>query len=532
MITLQNIKDSFIPIRLEILSPVHIGSGAMLSPLEYRIEQEPDGYYVYTIDYEAWLDSLSIAEAKDFTHRFAISDLKEIWKIFRDKIDKEAFAIAKNKCSKKAYGLSVKIKDIVSATRNPLNAAMLIPGSSIKGAIRTAIIDHHDKNENLKNAMLRNEYKKQLDSMFETTSEIASKEITENAFQALKVSDFELLPNESEFVKARMSELDAVKDEKDNGIKTICEVVPASKAYKFGKLCMSRFIENHNASRSPHIAKFPLNDWSFENLREVCNKFYSDRFNEDYEKFYLKHHFVQTKHFVDNLFGKIDVENAILLRIGHYSHIECMTVSDYAPKIKLFGNTRTLADDIYPFGWVLLHKCSMEEYEKGMLGHDEAKKIHTKRLENDRIKYLESLAKQQAILEATRLKKEAEVDAILLKRKEKEENCKNQQAEDERLEQEKLQRRQDAQAQKETEEQRIASLSPDAKVIALTLAKKANREEVLKAYELLDTLLESEQKSLAEAIKYFWEKENIWSGKKIKKPQQEKVAKIKIILKK
>lgn len=89
--------------------------------------------------------------------------------------------------------------------------------------------------------------------------------------------------------------------------------------------------------------------------------------------FYGLPHFAKTARALEAVEKAIlDVPpGTFLLRIGHYSHVECMTITDNMPETRMqkgrllpFGTTRTLADGIYPFGWIRLVPCSDDEYNE------------------------------------------------------------------------------------------------------------------------------------------------------------------------
>ncbi len=48
-------SEGFLPFRLEVLTPVHIGSGDVLSPLEYVIRKKNGKARLYRIDLQSWL---------------------------------------------------------------------------------------------------------------------------------------------------------------------------------------------------------------------------------------------------------------------------------------------------------------------------------------------------------------------------------------------------------------------------------------------------------------------------------------------
>ncbi len=530
MISLQNIHNNFVPVRLEFLSPVHIGSGEMLSPLEYQIFEEQSGQYiVYTIDFDGWINSLTPDEAKAVASKFSLSNQTQIWEYLRNTIDRNVFIKIKSKTNEEIHqkykvrlkGTNKSENELAPAIRNAYTSAIVIPGSSIKGAIRTAIIDYRYKKELKQAYRMGTTYGKESWN-YEAELEHWFGDIKENAFKQLKVSDFELLPDESEFVQAVQY---AKNNPEERLMNPVCEVAPIWAKPKYGKIYLGSFTAHEYAKKT-------LEDWTFENLCKVCNQFYLKRFNAEYEKFYKLPHFVQARNFIDGIRNKVQTENALLLRIGHYSHVECVTVENAAPKTRPnpktkkpmpFGTTRTLADGKYPFGWVLLHKCFAEDAEQGKMQEEQARQEIIANLQ----------ARKALFLTAKNTEYEAKQKLLSAQRKQEEQARKAReealrlQKEQEQKEAEKLSRKQAEQAQKEAEEQRLASLSPEERLVELVLLKKAGKEEVLKVYERIDSLDNKIQ--IAEAIRAFWQKEKIWSGK-LKENQKIRVDKIMAIL--
>lgn len=143
------------------------------------------------------------------------------------KIDRNIFVKTKSKttqevyekCKERLFEKNVSENELAAALRNAYTSAMIIPGSSLKGAIRTAIINYWDNGE------LKQADKQKLEQWFGKT--------TENAFKQLKVSDFELLPDESEFVQAVQY---AKNDPAKRLMNPICEVAPVTAKPKYGNL--------------------------------------------------------------------------------------------------------------------------------------------------------------------------------------------------------------------------------------------------------------------------------------------------------
>lgn len=507
--------ENFVYVRLEALSPVHIGAGkdSMLSPLDFQTHEEPDGCWLYTVDSDAWLSQHP--DPQSITQQIEKTNINGVWKLFRKELPKELFTHSKSKISKEIHAICLErlysgksANELASATRNPLTQAMIIPGSSIKGAIRTAIIDFKDKGE-LKRAVQQKKYKEQLQAWFG--------KIGENAFQALKIPDFELLPNASEFVRPWERKLKQEAGQtKDAGMKDICETMPIGTNNLYGKMLIGR-----TAVKSPN--KNPLSFWKFGAIAKVCYDFYYKRMLEEYEKFYKLPHFAGSKHFIEKLMASVEDAKqgkALLLRVGHYSHVESITVENHAPetpkkngKPSPYGKTRTLADGKYPFGWILIHKIDEQEYTQGVQVYEKEKEDILNKARELRVQFTEG--------EIKKAQRRAEQEALAKAQKEEDERRK---AEAQR----KLQEKEAQEAkEKQAEQALINSLSPEDRLVELVIRKKATPDEVLKAYDLLDIC--DKKIELAQAIRDAWKKEKKWSGK-LKGAQQKRVDKVEEIL--
>ena len=111
--------------------------------------------------------------------------------------------------------------------------------------------------------------------------------------------------------------------------------------------------------------------FSPEKLADLCSSFYRKRYEEEKKTFYGLPHFSKTAKALESVEKALldTPPGTFLLRIGHYSHVECMTITDNMPETRMvkgrlmpFGTTRTLADGVYPFGWIRLVPCNSEEY--------------------------------------------------------------------------------------------------------------------------------------------------------------------------
>ena len=128
--------------KIEVLTPIVIGSGRerILTRLDYISE----GNTIYVVDVNRLISSLSFNEAKDFSDRLIkFGNLKDAIK----NTDFKRFLKYKIKCADRVDNRKIG----VTLTKD-VNNYVYIPGSSIKGAIRTAIYYKvfNEAKENLK----------------------------------------------------------------------------------------------------------------------------------------------------------------------------------------------------------------------------------------------------------------------------------------------------------------------------------------------------------------------------------------------
>ena len=355
-------------IRLEILTPVHIGSGDTSDPLDYVLTTENGVDYFCQIDLDAWLedypDQEELAEVLDG------GNLAGIRKYIADNLDVDIYGRNRSRILSAEIGRKYKqhIADTKSpnqllidpALKNPLTGGLIIPGSSIKGAIRTAVIDWCDIHWNLN---LKNTWKHE----YTQTLERALGSIRDSAFKQLKIGDFEAFTNASATVTAKEK---SIKADKKGTPKNDCEVClsnatePEPQAV-YGRIAIGKQGDSKNTVLSCTMNR-QVKNWNYNELMQLVNDFYKKRYEDEKLKFYRQPHFSATRETVilmmDKQFANL-TSNQMIMRVGHYSHIESMTITHNKPGGKKgFGKTRTLADGVYPFGWIKLTLCSEEEY--------------------------------------------------------------------------------------------------------------------------------------------------------------------------
>jgi len=357
-------------IRLEVLTPVHIGSGDTSDPLDYVITTQGGADYFCQIDLDSWLEDYP--DQQELAKVLDGGKLPAIRKFIADNLDADIYAHTRARIISPEIGEKYKqhVANLNSpnqllidpALKNPLTGCLLIPGSSIKGAMRTAVIDWCDQNWNLqlRNSRNQREYTQNL--------ERALGSIRDSAFKHLKIGDFEALINAGAVVTAKEK---SIKAEKTGGTpKNSCEICLSAATEGEPQPLFGRFAIGEQSQKEDAFLTCKMGGkvqrWSFNELLKLVTAFYRQRFDNEKQKFYAQSHFSRSCDVIallDREFSSLH-DNQMILRVGHYSHIEAMTITNNKPAGKKgYGKTRTLADGVYPFGWVKLTLCDKQEHD-------------------------------------------------------------------------------------------------------------------------------------------------------------------------
>ncbi|MBQ7617521.1 MAG: hypothetical protein IJS50_01475, partial [Desulfovibrio sp.] len=234
-------QTGFWPFQLEVLTPVFIGSGEDLSPFEYVLRSEEQSFGLYLVDTEAWF--VAMADKSDIRDALNKGDLLRLRRLMHEQLDVRLYAQARIHVAK-ALGDNLKEKifnndsrsnvEVQPFIRNVYTKTAYVPGSSLKGALSTPLIDYLDQGTLKSTANDFNLYYLALKKIFG--------DINEHAMQAIKVSDINLPHGDTEIVSA--NEIKKQINGKTR-MPTRCEVLRPSAEQKFafyGRL----LLDTHN----------------------------------------------------------------------------------------------------------------------------------------------------------------------------------------------------------------------------------------------------------------------------------------------
>ena len=382
---------------ITLLTPVHIGCGEDYTPVDYVIED--DALFAF--------DSASVSKALPKNARDQLLGLVKgkrqqdvltsIQKLFYEHRE-ELLAIASHhlpvasgvaELYQKRIGQTAQLErdgkrvvnrlEIERTFYNPSSQRPVIPGSSLKGAIRTALLDwenkgeagrHKEKNKELQQRVFRYE-KFEQDPMRLVQlgdSEICNGNgITREIRFAVNRPRNEPKPGQSKQTMAA-----------DKGLSQLLETLSdfSPRAYN-SRLTLHQVGQLQESDKLPE-ARF---QWTVEQIARACNRFYLPLLEQEMEiigqRRYASPEWEQRMHrFLQCVNPLLESNKAMLLRIGRHSGAEAVILNDVR-SIKIMsgrdesGKSRSkneaqphtlwLASDatgarsaMTPFGWVLV----------------------------------------------------------------------------------------------------------------------------------------------------------------------------------
>ncbi|MBT8763260.1 type III-A CRISPR-associated RAMP protein Csm5 [Desulfohalobiaceae bacterium Ax17] len=358
---------TYYTLTLEVLTPVHVGTGEDLDALNYVLQKQDKDAYIFLVDSGRWF--ADHAQEPDVARALKNYNYLELRRILSRARDISSYATAKIPVAAQElvdfYSQAMQGKRnenelrINLLPRNPVGDYAYVPGSSIKGAIRTAIGSFlaHTVTAEAERKCSFNERKQK--ECFDSYNKIIFGDVRFDVFKHLKISDAVVPEDGAEIVRPVEVGKNPNKRSVPKGYVEALKCLCAGHDLRLkARLSIGDFADQKDAKCKRKIPSFGLNE-----LLLALNQFYRARFEEEITKFYNLPHLRQVGAGLKPVMERIKQikNNQALMRIGHFCHVESMTWDKVRkPKGKKIGNryvygtTRTLAEASYPFGWVLL----------------------------------------------------------------------------------------------------------------------------------------------------------------------------------
>lgn len=372
---------------VEPITCVHIGTGEQLTPLDYYVAKTGEGKHLYCVyDSDSILKRIATDKDKfaefekltsqnnmrglvDFFHKnISTDDIKypcDVAKEFLDNYDKN-----KN-IDPLENGRFVQAMYRPAGKKTPV-----IPGSSIKGAIRTAVLNDimfKLTNENYDQLYddFKNEKKKEnFDKTLQNKLLNYDGDAKSDPFRSLEISDIQFDAKGTQVVGA----LSMIKNNKHTKELEVCNESQILLEMIKGKLLGSSV----NASGIIRInsalnqTKQISQSIDLKQIINACKYFYWQEFENEYKTFYREatDKVDEITKLKKELQAIKDNENEFFIRVGRYSQVEFITYEENfrepkTPVIKgkqmSYGTTRTVLNfngQYLPLGWC---KCTVKE---------------------------------------------------------------------------------------------------------------------------------------------------------------------------
>lgn len=369
---------------VEPITCVHIGTGEILTPLEYKLHTLQNGKTIY-LAYST--DSILRRIAKDEKKAgefYRISDagnMNALAQFFNTNVCKEDRTAICDTTREFSRNFAVNAKkdplenarEVFQMYRNGLNP--VIPGSSLKGSIRTAVLnmkmhnlsdrkydEFYDDFSAIENEKAKARYEDKLQKALLTYSDAKN-----DPFRAVEIGDCKFDGNGIELVgvlkNVKMRSSGEVEEHNSSQIQA--EVLKGSlmneKVLGTGKIRL-------NGSICEQINEII----SMKDIIESCNYFFLREFEKEYDTFYKND--VEHCDLIFEMRKELqDIkksENQFIVRIGRWSQVEFVTFEQNfrnpeTPKIRgkqmPYGTTRTVFNydgQYLPLGWC---KCMVSE---------------------------------------------------------------------------------------------------------------------------------------------------------------------------
>lgn len=500
---------------IEALSPLHIGCGEEYDPLSYVIDEQAS--QMCQFDLFVMLNSLDVNKRKkveSLSEQGSSASLFDLIKLFNDnnKIDFKKRILL-------PHGFIEQYKRVLEQRKGFDQFAIertaycvvddrpYIPGSSVKGALRTAYLNMLNESLKKKHGHAKN---KDHQKILKKGAQVIERDLLKGSFSSdpfslVQVSDFLAIGDiKSEIVYARYLKKSGyingnpITQEVRNKGNTALEIIPAGSQFRGTIRVIGQGLDRC--------------------IRKIDIKVILDAlgfYSQELQKESKELHSLGVRSF--------QAESSSLLRVGRHSGAESITIKgcrsifikgsknnnkpdsykDHATAI-WFASSRNNSSraDLVSFSW-----ASLEEIKVG-------KKESLDKIERDYQKT--RLERELATVEQNRLALEEEKKRL---------------AEEQRLLEEKEARKREEQNREQERIAWLASLSPEQKEIEdlATYQGRDKGNKIDRLYDRLNQLSANIRVRAAEIIMSYWQENNLW-GTGLPKRQRNRIARIEKIL--
>lgn len=492
---------------LRIVSPVHIGCDEVYEPTGFVIDEKEKKLVCFdSLDFVRGLEAEEKHKLAEICKKGDVSSILELYKFMHGRrVNGRSISVCAELVEHYQENLAIPANNI-KMVQQELNHFVIartafslatdrpyIPGSAIKGALRTAYLNRQERQMRVPHQGGKDACKKLEKALLNGGS------FSTDPFRMLKVCDFMPVGEIRTKIVYVINKKKKLSKFEARGPYHILEVIEPGAVFE-GTISIDK-PENGSGIRTP---------LSYETVLEGATSFYVRQMEREVRE--LEGIKIQSP--VVDKHGE-----RFFLRLGRHSGAESLTIEGHR-KIKIMqgrgrstisdygATTFWLASDsrksdtpegLRPFGWAVVEPMIQEIAAKVAQTEEDYRKNE----ELELIQRREAEAKAQREMELIRQKEE----------------------------QERQQREAEEQRRKEAEARKLAeweAMSPEDRDIARVSMPDVSDEEVGTIFNRIDSFFPENKIEVARRIKEWRIKRNMWTGQK--KAQLKKVRKIKEIL--
>ena len=516
-------EDKRIKCYLQNFSPIHIGCDEVYEPTGFLVDGENNCLIIF--DPLLFIAKLSQVDKEKFSaicKKGTIESILEIYKFLQNRPAQgrsvnicNGFVDHYNQVLKLPPG---KIKDelnrfnIERTAFSAFDQRPYIPGSAVKGVLRTAYLNSLDKDKdyssyveglnqiNTENRRKRkpeiNVYKKLEEKLLHLDRVSNKEKIYKDPFRLVKVSDFMPVGDIETKIHYAINKKKKTSDKEAGGPPQILETILP------GSLFVGEIIVD--TPQTKDAVSFAI---ELKNLLDSSHLFYGkEKTREDGELKNIRVTVPETPL----------IDNIMLIRVGRHSGAESVTIEKYRDIKIMLGNREQIFKDhattlwlasevrkpdqnkfLSPFGWAVLSPLTMD-MEKQL-------KVDEAAFQNNR---------NQALIEEKRKQEEL----LLQKKQEQDRQLKEKQREEE------------IRKEKKEREAELETMTPEQLILTELGNSSILENRVVEIYNKIDEFSEENKRAIAIGLKKYWKRCGKWEKKNCSKKQRLKVQKIKEIL--
>lgn len=380
---------------IEPITAVHVGTGQELTPLDYKtLIVKSNGvpvmrYMRYSSDSILHRIATDPVKMNEFDSISTQKDMRLYFDFFNKNCDANEdrlYLCAMTDEFKETYKRNLE-KDplnnkaaVLEIFRDGDSPNPVIPGSSIKGAVRTAVLNYFLQNldegdyrklesdfSHLRTSKDKSNFEKVIQKTLlnnETKKDFAKTD----AFRTLEITDCSFGAKDSQIVGMIKN---ISPDRRRTGeLKAIEKLQIQAEAIKGFLMDSSRTAEC-SLRLNGDLVKVKdgvTKSIKIQDVINACNDFYWNEFVDEYNKFYkdATEKVAVVARLRKELQKITEKTNQFILRVGRWSQCESVTLEGFSAKTgmpKKYGTTRTVMDyngEYLPMGWC---KCTVEEID-------------------------------------------------------------------------------------------------------------------------------------------------------------------------